>query len=79
MEHRQDEPQTEASWRHPEWARDRMSRITMTGAEGAAVMVHHTKRPPRHLPRGSSVWRLTMTYFHMGRPHTIIGAEWFHC
>ena len=19
-----------------------------------------------------------MTYFHMGRPHTIIGAEWFH-
>jgi len=25
------------------------------------------------------VWRLTMTYFHMGRPHTIIGAEWFHC
>ena len=20
-----------------------------------------------------------MTYFHMGKPHTIIGAEWFHC
>jgi hypothetical protein len=19
-----------------------------------------------------------MTYFHMGKPHTIIGAEWFH-
>ena len=21
---------------------------------------------------------LAVTYFHMGRPHTIIGAKWFH-
>lgn len=25
-----------------------------------------------------SKWSLAVTYFHMGRPHTIMGAEWFH-
>ena len=52
-----------------------MPRVTMTGAEGAASCGAIQKTPAK---LGFFVWRLTMTYFHMGRPHTIIGAEWFH-
>ena len=56
-----------------------MSRVTMTGAKGAASYGATQKRPSGMRRWASFVWRLTMTYFHMGRPHTIIGAERFHC
>ncbi len=55
-----------------------MPRVTMTGAKGAASYGATQKSPCGKCRRGSFVWRLTMTYFHMGRPHTIIGAERFH-
>jgi hypothetical protein len=37
------------------------------------------KKKPRHrvIP-GFSIKSLAVTYFHMGKPHTIIGAEQFH-
>ena len=36
------------------------------------------KKPQSYIDWGFEVKCLAMTYFHMGRPHTIIGAVPFH-
>ena len=38
---------------------------------------HHKKPRHREIP-GFTIKNLAVTYFHMGKPHTIIGAEQFH-
>jgi hypothetical protein len=50
---------------------------------GAGVQKTHTIQSPIKSPGiwampGFSIRSLAVTYFHMGRPHTIIGAEQFH-
>lgn len=37
-----------------------------------------TKKPPTRNASGASNKNLAVSYFHMGKPHTIIGAERFH-
>ncbi|GKW50713.1 hypothetical protein NCCP2165_29280 [Halomonas sp. NCCP-2165] len=46
----------------------------------AYLTARHTKNPDHLMMIGASLKKcLTMTYSRMGRPHTTIGAERFHC
>ena len=38
----------------------------------------HKKKPLSLLIRAFTILKLALTYFHMGRPHTIIGDDSFH-
>ena len=40
--------------------------------------IFHKKNPPDQRYGGFRDRCLTMSYSHMGRPHTTIGAKWFH-
>ena len=48
------------------------------GVQGEGGAMADKKKPPARYA-GGGIRRLTMTYSHMGEPHTTIGAEWFHC
>ena len=52
-------------------------RITMTLAE-RVLIVHPIKKGQSRRDCPLFIGCLTMTYSHMGRPHTTIGAERFH-
>jgi hypothetical protein len=39
---------------------------------------HRNKKPLRPITAGVLIKSLAVTYFHMGKPHTIIGAKQFH-
>ena len=43
-----------------------------------AIRTTRDKKTPVSSIPGFTVKSLAVTYFHMGRPHTIIGAEQFH-
>ena len=43
-----------------------------------ALIAHPIKNPTPQSGMGFVIGCLTMTYSHMGKPHTTIGAEWFH-
>jgi hypothetical protein len=43
-----------------------------------AIRTTRDKKTPASSIPGFTIKSLAVTYFHMGRPHTIIGAEQFH-
>ena len=43
-----------------------------------ALIAHPIKNPTPQSGMGFVIGCLTMTYSHMGKPHTTIGAERFH-
>ncbi len=51
------------------------------GAPWSALIFPLRKDKPPTSECGSGVWYrcLTMTYSHMGKPHTTIGDASFHC
>ena len=50
----------------------------MDGRVGSPHVKHLKKKPPPDNRRGLRIRCLAVTYSHMGRPHTTIGAEQFH-
>ena len=42
------------------------------------MILNKKKGPPQRGGPFLLFKSLTMTYSHMGKPHTTIGAEWFH-
>jgi hypothetical protein len=47
-------------------------------AHRASAIMASNKKPRPAKPIGVGIKCLTMTYSHMGKPHTTIGAERFH-
>lgn len=45
--------------------------------EPYCIYCKHKKTLANYYCKGG-IRTLAVTYFHMGRPHTIIGAKWFH-
>ncbi len=53
---------------------------TLHGETPGSLCCRHAKNPDHLVMIGAFLYKcLTMTYSHMGRPHTTIGAERFHC